>query len=424
MCAVMNGLALHGGLIPYGGTFLVFSDYARNALRLAALMGLRTIYVFSHDSIGLGEDGPTHQPIEHAATPAPDAQHGCLASVRHGRNRGGLGGGVAAQERPHRAPADSPERALSARGNPWTESPGAAMSSADAPGARAVIIATGSEVGIALEAQKQLAAAGMPVRRGFHALDQRFRPPGRGLPELCPACRTPKGSGRGGRQRLLAQVRRHRGRGGRHRPLRRIGPRRRPVQALRLYPRQRHQGRQEHRYNDQSSHQRIRTHRAHGSSRPLRGRQEAPASVRRGQRPRRRADQRPPAQVRHRPRQVPGERARRRRQHRGQQRPHQGGRRARPGQAAVAPARRRRGAGVHRPLHQQGESRRAPAGRRAQGDHLGAGREGRRPHRRVRRQPQDAEGRRHGDLQRLVHHQLPGAAGQGDRRPHRRGLAA
>ena len=68
MCAVMNGLALHGGLIPYGGTFLVFSDYARNALRLAALMGVQAIYVFTHDSLGLGEDGPTHQPIEHAAT--------------------------------------------------------------------------------------------------------------------------------------------------------------------------------------------------------------------------------------------------------------------------------------------------------------------------------------------------------------------
>ncbi|HEU0289653.1 MAG TPA: transketolase, partial [Burkholderiales bacterium] len=68
MCAVMNGLALHGGFIPYGGTFLVFSDYARNALRLAALMKLRVIYVFTHDSIGLGEDGPTHQPIEHVAS--------------------------------------------------------------------------------------------------------------------------------------------------------------------------------------------------------------------------------------------------------------------------------------------------------------------------------------------------------------------
>src|SRR5438309_4086986 len=68
MCAVMNGLAVHGGFIPYGGTFLVFSDYARNALRLAALMGAHVIYVFTHDSIGLGEDGPTHQPIEHASS--------------------------------------------------------------------------------------------------------------------------------------------------------------------------------------------------------------------------------------------------------------------------------------------------------------------------------------------------------------------
>ena len=67
MAAAMNGLALHGGFIPYGGTFLVFSDYARGAIRLSALMGLRVIYVLTHDSIGLGEDGPTHQPIEHLA---------------------------------------------------------------------------------------------------------------------------------------------------------------------------------------------------------------------------------------------------------------------------------------------------------------------------------------------------------------------
>lgn len=65
MCAVMNGMALHGGVIPYGGTFLVFTDYARNALRMAALMKQRVIYVMTHDSIGLGEDGPTHQPVEH-----------------------------------------------------------------------------------------------------------------------------------------------------------------------------------------------------------------------------------------------------------------------------------------------------------------------------------------------------------------------
>jgi transketolase len=67
MAAAMNGIALHGGFIPYGGTFLVFTDYCRPSIRLAALMGQRVIYVMTHDSIGLGEDGPTHQPIEHLA---------------------------------------------------------------------------------------------------------------------------------------------------------------------------------------------------------------------------------------------------------------------------------------------------------------------------------------------------------------------
>jgi len=68
MAGIMNGMALHGGIIPYGGTFLIFSDYCKPSLRLSALMGLKVIYVFSHDSIGLGEDGPTHQPIEHLAS--------------------------------------------------------------------------------------------------------------------------------------------------------------------------------------------------------------------------------------------------------------------------------------------------------------------------------------------------------------------
>ena len=67
MAAAMNGMALHGGIIPYGGTFLVFTDYCRPSIRLSALMGLRVIYVMTHDSIGLGEDGPTHQPVEHLA---------------------------------------------------------------------------------------------------------------------------------------------------------------------------------------------------------------------------------------------------------------------------------------------------------------------------------------------------------------------
>jgi transketolase len=68
MSAIMNGIALHSGFIPYGGTFLMFSDYARNAVRMAALMGVQSIFVYTHDSIGLGEDGPTHQAVEQAAT--------------------------------------------------------------------------------------------------------------------------------------------------------------------------------------------------------------------------------------------------------------------------------------------------------------------------------------------------------------------
>ncbi len=67
MAAAMNGMAVHGGVVPYGGTFLVFSDYARGAMRLSSIMGARVIYVLTHDSIGLGEDGPTHQPVEHLA---------------------------------------------------------------------------------------------------------------------------------------------------------------------------------------------------------------------------------------------------------------------------------------------------------------------------------------------------------------------
>ena len=67
MAAAMNGIAVHGGLIPYGGTFLTFTDYARPAIRLSALMEARVVYVMTHDSIGLGEDGPTHQPVEHLA---------------------------------------------------------------------------------------------------------------------------------------------------------------------------------------------------------------------------------------------------------------------------------------------------------------------------------------------------------------------
>jgi transketolase len=163
MCAMMNGIALHGGFIPYGGTFLVFSDYARNALRLAALMKLRVVYVFTHDSIGLGEDNPTHQPIEHAASlrliPHMDVWRPC-DSVEAAY------AWAAALER-----RDGPTALLLSRQNlPFARRTaldevrrgGYALS--DPPGARAVLIATGSEVPLALAAQELLAGDDIPVR--------------------------------------------------------------------------------------------------------------------------------------------------------------------------------------------------------------------------------------------------------------------
>jgi transketolase len=165
MCAAMNGMALHGGVIPYGGTFLVFSDYARNALRLAALMKIRSIFVFTHDSLGLGEDGPTHQPIEHAATlrlvPNMDVWRPC-DSVES------AAAWIAALER-----RDGPSSLLFSRQNIAFQKRSAEQVEAirrggyvlaDAPQAQAVIIATGSEVPLAMDARAQLAAAGIAVR--------------------------------------------------------------------------------------------------------------------------------------------------------------------------------------------------------------------------------------------------------------------
>lgn len=163
MCAVMNGLALHGGLIPYGGTFLVFSDYARNALRLAALMGVQAIYVFTHDSLGLGEDGPTHQPIEHAASlrlipnmevwrPCDTVETAVAWAAALKRRTGPTALLLTRQNVPH-CKRESPDA---------IQKGGYVL--ADAPGARALVIATGSEVSLALGAQKQLAEAGIPVR--------------------------------------------------------------------------------------------------------------------------------------------------------------------------------------------------------------------------------------------------------------------
>jgi transketolase len=165
MAAIMNGLALHGGYIPYGGTFLTFSDYSRNAVRMAALMKQRVIHVFTHDSIGLGEDGPTHQPVEHAASlrliPNLDVWRPCdeaetaVAWVH----------ALAAADRPsalllsrQNLPAQprSREQVLEIRRGGYVLS--------DRADARAVILATGSEVGMAVAAQQRLDALGVPVR--------------------------------------------------------------------------------------------------------------------------------------------------------------------------------------------------------------------------------------------------------------------
>src|SRR4051812_38065246 len=149
MCAMMNGITLHGGFVPYGGTFLVFSDYARNALRMAALMKIRVVYVFTHDSIGLGEDGPTHQPIEHAATLR------LIPNMDVWRPSDTVETAVAWAAALRRK--DGPTALLLTRQNvafakrtslAGIERGGYVLS--DAPEARAVIIATGSEVPVAL----------------------------------------------------------------------------------------------------------------------------------------------------------------------------------------------------------------------------------------------------------------------------------
>ncbi len=167
MAAAMNGMALHGGLVPYGGTFLVFSDYMRNAIRMSALMHQRVVYVLTHDSIGLGEDGPTHQPVEHATAlrviPNVDVWRPCDPLET-------AAAWVAAIER-----TDGPSCLLLSRQNlPIPPRPDDAIEAmrrggyvvADATGGtpRAILIATGSEVGVALDVQKQLAARGVGVR--------------------------------------------------------------------------------------------------------------------------------------------------------------------------------------------------------------------------------------------------------------------
>ena len=169
MAAVMNGIALHGGYIPYGGTFLTFSDYSRNALRMAALMKQRVVHVFTHDSIGLGEDGPTHQSIEHAASlrlipgldvwrPADTAETAIAWAVALENKDRPTALLLSRQNLPY-----APKRDLGdiSRGAYVLSEP----SDVGLKGkAQAVLIATGSEVQLALKAQELLASQKIAVR--------------------------------------------------------------------------------------------------------------------------------------------------------------------------------------------------------------------------------------------------------------------
>ena len=169
MGGIMNGMALHGGVIPYGGTFLVFSDYMRPSIRLAALMHQRVIYVFTHDSIGLGEDGPTHQPVEHlgALRTIPNVtviRPGDASEVAEAWRTALLhkGGPVALVLTRQKVPfIDRSHRGAAvdlARGG-YVLDAGAKRAQPDL-----VLIATGSEVGLALDAQKRIEESGRAVR--------------------------------------------------------------------------------------------------------------------------------------------------------------------------------------------------------------------------------------------------------------------
>ena len=162
----MNGMAVHGGYIPYGGTFLVFSDYARNAVRLAALIEVRVILVYTHDSIGLGEDGPTHQPIEHLTSLRAmphmsvwrpcDAFETAVAWTAAIERRKGPTALVLTRQGLPQQPRTAEQQSAASRGG-YT-----LIDCAGTP--EALLIATGSEVGIASQAVKTLSERGRRVR--------------------------------------------------------------------------------------------------------------------------------------------------------------------------------------------------------------------------------------------------------------------
>jgi transketolase len=166
MAAIVNGMALHGGVFPYGGTFLVFADYLRPALRLAALMQTRSIFVFTHDSIGVGEDGPTHQPVEHLAslraipglTVFRPADAGETTAVwRLAVDRGGPCAIALSRQK---LPVLGESAEVVARG----VATGAYILAEPAAAPELVLVATGSEVHLALAAAEKLADNGVPVR--------------------------------------------------------------------------------------------------------------------------------------------------------------------------------------------------------------------------------------------------------------------
>jgi transketolase len=184
MSAIMNGIALHGGFIPYGGTFLVFSDYARNAMRMSALMKQRVIYVMTHDSIGLGEDGPTHQPVEHI----PSLR--IIPNMTLWRPCDSLETAVAWTDAIERTSGPTvlalTRQALPAQPRTAAQIEGAKRGGyvlKDSEGTPEVIlIATGSEVGLAVDAAQALTQAGrrvrvvsMPSTSVFDAQDASYR---------------------------------------------------------------------------------------------------------------------------------------------------------------------------------------------------------------------------------------------------------
>ncbi|MGN7874660.1 transketolase [Roseateles sp. 22389] len=171
MAAIMNGVALHGGFIPYGGTFLTFSDYSRNAIRMAALMKLRVIHVFTHDSIGLGEDGPTHQSVEHVSSlrlipgldvwrPADTAETAVAWTMALANAQRPSALALSRQNLVYLKKSGEAVDAITSGGYVLSEPADIGLKKK----AQAVLIATGSEVQLAIAAQQQLAVAGIPVR--------------------------------------------------------------------------------------------------------------------------------------------------------------------------------------------------------------------------------------------------------------------